>query len=265
MNFTIYQASHIGGRKSNQDRVGYAYTGEALLMVLADGMGGHGHGELAAEIAVETLLHAFADAAQPRIPLPEVFLREGLQRAHDAILAAVQSGKLEGNPGTTCVAVLVQDGQANWLHAGDSRFYLLRGRETVAVTQDDSLVRQWVEWGIIPAEEMKTHPARNRITNCLGGGEGMFSLGTVQNQPLQDDDLLLLCSDGLWGPLSDLEIGAAFSVSAPHFALDRLIEEALQREGHRSDNITAVAARWGAREPAQEAEGVVVVMPERAE
>ncbi|MEW6563430.1 MAG: PP2C family serine/threonine-protein phosphatase [Pseudomonadota bacterium] len=259
MHFTIYQASHIGGRKANQDRAGYAYTGEALLMVLADGMGGHGHGELAAQTAVQTLLDAFAATAQPRIPLPEAFLREGLQHAHEAILAAVQAGKLEGSPGTTCVAVLVQDGQAYWLHAGDSRFYLLRGREIVAVTQDDSLVRQWVEWGIISAADMKTHPARNRITNCLGGDD-MFSLGSVQSQLLQNDDLLLLCSDGLWGPLSDLEIGAAFSVAAPQPALDRLIGEALQREGHRSDNVTAIAARWGAEEPLQHAESVVLAL-----
>ena len=169
MKFAVYQASRIGGRKYNQDRVAYAYSDKSLLLVLADGMGGHQHGEIAAQIAINIFTQAFAQAAQPRVPEPEEFLREIMRRAHEAIVQYAHDQQLGGNPGTTCVVALVQDGQVCWAHAGDSRCYLLRGGKTVAVTHDHSAVQQWADWGLIKPDEMKTHPDRNKITNCLGG------------------------------------------------------------------------------------------------
>lgn len=248
MKFAVYQTSQIGGRKYNQDRVAYAYTDDALLLVLADGMGGHLHGEIAAQIAVHTFMQAFAQVAKPRVPDPEAFLRENTKHGHDAIMRYAQENQLAGNPGTTCVAALVQDGQVCWAHAGDSRFYLLRDKAVAAVTHDHSVVQQWADWGIITLEEMKTHPDRNKITNCLGGVDDMFYVESSTRVALQSGDVLLLCSDGLWGPLLDKEVAEGLAEGDLPATLGKLIETSLRREQARADNTTAVVARWGAGE-----------------
>lgn len=253
MRFSVYQNSRIGGRKYNQDRVAYAYTDEALLLVLADGMGGHLHGELAAEITIDTYMQAFDQAARPRVPEPEKFLGETMRSAHNAIVKFAHEHQLGGNPGTTCVAALVQDGQVYWAHAGDSRIYLLRGGATTAVTHDHSVVQQWADWGIISSDEMKTHPDRNKITNCLGGVGELFYAEPTAAAPLQPGDVLLLCSDGLWSPLVDKEIAAGFLSAPLEATLNQLMAVAVGREGARADNTTAVVARWGDGEDAKAA------------
>ena len=253
MKFAVYQASRIGGRNYNQDRVAYAYSDQALLLVLADGMGGHMHGEVAAHIAIHTFMQAFAQAAQPRVPEPEEFLGEIMRRAHEAIIQYAHAQQLGGNPGTTCVVALVQDGEVYRAHAGDSRYYLLRGGKVAAVTHDHSAVQQWVDWGIIKPEQMKTHPDRNKITNCLGGVEDMFYVESAPAMPLQSGDVLLLCSDGLWGPLHEADITAAFSTAPLPVTLEQLMDKALRQGGARADNTTVVVARWGDAEEEQAA------------
>ena len=262
MKFAVYQASRIGGRKYNQDRVAYAYSDKALLLLLADGMGGHLHGETAAQIAIDTFMQAFVQAAQPRVPEPKEFLCEIMRRAHEAIIRYARVQQLGGNPGTTCAVALVQDGQACWAHAGDSRCYLLRGGKTVAVTHDHSAVQQWADWGIIKPEEMKTHPDRNKITNCLGGVEDMFRVESASPVPLQSGDVLLLCSDGLWGPLPDDGIEDVFSIAPLAAALDQLMDNALLLGGAHADNTTAVVARWGDAENERPAPSPVCVVLE---
>jgi serine/threonine protein phosphatase PrpC len=250
MKFSVYQASRIGGRKYNQDRVGHAYTGEALLMVLADGMGGHLHGEVAAQLAVNTYMQAFVRDAQPSIADPEAFLAETMQGAHDAIINYAREQKLGGNPGTTCVAALLQDGLITWAHAGDSRLYLFRHGQVAAVTHDHSIVQQWADCGIISQNETRTHAERNKITNCLGGVERMFYVDPAPTIPMQSsNDVLLLCSDGLWGPLPDEELAAEFDSDSLPQSMEAAIDMALLRAGEGADNTTAVVMRWGDKEP----------------
>lgn len=262
MKFSVYQASRIGGRKYNQDRVAHAYSDKSLLLVLADGMGGHQHGEIAAQIAIDIFMQAFAQAAQPCVPNPEGFLHEIMRHAHEAIIQYAREQQLGGNPGTTCVAALVQDGQACWAHAGDSRCYLLRGGGNAAVTHDHSAVQQMADMGLIQPHEMKTHPDRNKITNCLGGVEDMFYAETAPAVPLQPGDVLLLCSDGLWGPLPDAGIDGTFSTALLAAALDRLIDKALLLGGKHADNTTALVARWGDAEDEQHTSAPVCVVLE---
>ena len=247
MNFTAHQLSHIGDRKYNQDRVAYAYTDEALLLLLADGMGGHLNGEWAAETAVATFIEAFNLAAHPGVTDPQRFLADTMREAHRRILAfPLESGSTF--PGTTCVAALVQEGRVYWGHAGDSRFYLLRDGKIVARTLDHSAVGQWLELGIISEEEARTHPQRNQITNCLGGYEDLFYIEHGKPEKLHDGDVLLLGSDGLWSPFSNREICAPFIGSPPSVALEKLLVQALQREAGHADNITGLAVRWGRTE-----------------
>ena len=109
MNFSIHQASHAGNRKYNQDRVAYSYSSEALLMVLADGMGGHQHGELAATMIIETFVRSFGQQAQARIADPGAFIQDTMSRAHERIMQFPHDQEAGGFPGSTCVAALIQD------------------------------------------------------------------------------------------------------------------------------------------------------------
>lgn len=257
MKFAIHQVNHIGGRRYNQDRAGYAYSNDSLLLLLADGMGGHLHGELAAQLAIETFLRAFGRLETGRADEPEVFLRATMRAAHDAIIDYATEQKLGGNPGTTCVAALVQDGRVWVAHAGDSRFYQLRNGGVAMVSHDHSVVQQWADWGIISPQQMKTHPDRNKITNCLGGVEDMFYTEVSPCMEVQDGDALLLCSDGFWSPLEENELVKVQTAPSLADTLDDLVGIAVRREAERADNTTAVAARLGWAEQDHQTEGTV--------
>ena len=249
MNFSIHQASHIGNRKYNQDRVAYAYSQDALLLVLADGMGGHLHGDVAAALVMDTFVSAFA--RQSKIGDAQAFLTETMRVAHQRIMHLPHHE--EGNfPGTTCVAALIQDGKVYWGHAGDSRLYLLRNGKVSARTLDHSMVQMWLELGVIDEEEARTHPKRNQITNCLGGVEDLFSIELGEPTTLRAGDVLLLCSDGLCGPLVDKELLTAFSSDTVVVALDKLIARALLLEKGRADNVTGIAMSWENGAPAHD-------------
>lgn len=251
MNFSVHQASHIGNRKYNQDRVAYAYSQDVLLLVLADGMGGHLQGEVAAGLAIETFIEAFGKFAQSEQRTPQTFLAETMRRAHQRIMELPHNPEL-GNtfPGTTCVAALIHDGRMYWGHAGDSRLYLLRDDAVIAKTEDHSMVHQWEMWGVISAEEASVHPQRNQITNCLGGMDNMFYIEEGKPVDLESGDTLLLCSDGLWSAFRDRELIDAFNARSVTEVLDRLMLTALEREQGHSDNVTGISIRWGGREAA---------------
>jgi serine/threonine protein phosphatase PrpC len=252
MKFSVHQASHIGNRKYNQDRVAYAYTGDALLLVLADGMGGHLHGEVAAGLIIDTFAEQFGIEAHPCIEAPERFIGEAMKQANERIMKFPHDPAKGGFPGSTCVAALIQDGKMYWGHAGDSRLYLLRDGKIQARTHDHSMVYQWMEWGVITPEEARVHPQRNQITNCLGGQSDMFYMEPGEPVALCSGDVLLLGSDGLWGPFLDDEFIKAFATGPVTEVLDGLVARALERESGHSDNVTGLAIRWGDSEVAHD-------------
>ncbi|MDX8380016.1 MAG: protein phosphatase 2C domain-containing protein [Gallionella sp.] len=249
MNFTIHQASHIGDRKFNQDRVGYASAQDTLLLVLTDGMGGHLDGELAASLAMQTFVASFS--AQDGINDPLVFLSDTMRCAHQKI-QALPHVDIQHSPGTTCVAALIQDGRLYWGHAGDSRLYLFRNREVFVKTRDHSMVQMWLDCGVIDEEEARMHPNRNQITNCLGGVEEMFHIELAQPIEVKSGDVVFLCSDGLCGPFSDKDMVSAFVDGAVADNLDELIVQALAHTVGRADNATGLALRWGETEAAHD-------------
>lgn len=242
MKFSVHQASLIGDRKYNQDRVAFAYSQHAVLLVLADGMGGHSHGELAASIAIEVFIDAFVRHENHAFDHPQDFLVATMQAAHQRIMQ-LPNDKDVGFPGTTCIAALIQDGVLYSAYAGDSRLYVLRDQAVLRRTHDHSMVQQWVDWGVISEEEGRIHPRRNQITNCLGGIDEMFYAESGESLSLQTGDRILLCSDGLWGPFSDSEMAAALNI-ADEVQLNHLMRQALQREAGHSDNITGVVLVW---------------------
>lgn len=243
LKFEIFQASRIGGRSYNQDRLAYAYTRDALLLVLADGMGGVPGGEVAAQLAVKTCTSRFQEQARAVLQDPPGFLKSALRDIHRAILSYARERHLREVPGTTCVACLVQESRAWWAHAGDSRLYLIRGGRVLARTRDHSLVQELIDEGRLNEEAAALHPDRGILTNCLGG-QLAPSIDLALPAALEPGDVLLLASDGLWGPLRDGEIASALAAYPMGEALPRLMGTAEGRAGAGSDNVSALACTW---------------------
>ncbi len=244
MRFTIYQASRQGGRKNNQDRVAYSYSRDTLLMVVADGMGGHLHGEIAAQISVDTLTNEFQKMAKPALEDPRGFLADVMARAHYAINDYAVENELLEIPHTTCVAAVIQNDTAYWAHVGDSRLYFLREGEPILRTEDHTAVAQMVREGIISEEEAGTHPDRNKVANCLGG----YMVPQVECStpiPISDADIMLLCTDGIWGSINVQEISAIMHAYSLEDAVRHLMDHAEFRGGEHGDNLSLVALTWG--------------------
>ncbi len=243
MRFTIYQDSRQGGRANNEDRTTYCYSRDALLMVIADGMGGHHHGEIAAQLAVQTLADAFQRAAKPRLDDPFRFLQKGMSNAHHAILDYTARHRLPDSPRTTCVACVIQDSIAYWAHAGDSRLLLIRDGRIIAQTRDHSRIRLLLDQGAITEAQAARHPDRNKIYSCLGGPttpEIEFSRKT----PLEHGDVVLLCTDGLWGSVPAEQLATSLHDSNLLQTTPALMAQAEARAGAHGDNLSAVVVRW---------------------
>lgn len=244
MRFSIYQDSRCGQRPVNQDRVAYCYSRAALVMVLADGMGGHAGGEVAAELLARHVVHRFQLEARPELDDAALFLSRAFTGAHHAILDHAWAHRLPDPPSTTAVACVIQRGQAHWAHAGDSRAYLLRAGAVRQRTRDHSWVRKLVDQGTIGSEAAARHPARNRIYSCLGGHQSP-QIDCSPALTLENGDFVLLCSDGVWDPLGDDDIARALEGAADLEAgLRALMDEAERRAGAGADNLSAIALRW---------------------
>jgi serine/threonine protein phosphatase PrpC len=243
MQFSVYQESQIGGRKVNQDRMGYSYTRDALLLVLADGMGGHLRGEIAATIALQALSSEFMKQATPYVKKPGRFLEEAIARAHNDILRYAEVRGLPEAPRTTLVTCLVQHNSAVWAHCGDSRLYLVRGGQVLARTRDHSHIEHLIANGRADPSERDTHPDRNKLYNCLGASAPP-KVELSRQASLQAGDVLLLCSDGLWGVLPDAEIVHRLSSHTIVRAVPDMIAMATAIAGAKADNTTALAITW---------------------
>ena len=250
MKFSIFQDSRVGARPYNQDRIGHWYTRDSLLLVLADGMGGHLMGEVAAQIAVDTLAAYFQKDAQTRIPDPDLFLFRAVGRIHAAIDEYARKLNLPDSPRTTLVASIVQDGTAWWTHIGDSRLYFIRRGSIVARTRDHTRVQQLVDQGRIREESVSSHPERNMLLQCLGGGHAP-RIEPAASARLAKDDILLLCSDGFWGPLTQRQLLGTLAEKSIIDGLPELMTLAETRAGPQCDNVSVVAIGWGEEEVAQ--------------
>ena len=251
MRFSIFQDSRVGGRAYNQDRIGHWYTRDSLLLVLADGMGGHLMGEVAAQIAVDTLAASFQKDAQTRISDPDLFLFRGVGRAHAAIDEYTRKLNLPDSPRTTLVACIVQDGTAWWTHIGDSRLYLVRRGAVLTRTRDHTRVQQLVDQGRIREESVSSHPERNKLLQCLGGGHSP-GIEPAASAVLAKDDILLLCSDGFWGPLTQRQMLGKLAEKGLIEAMPELMTLAEMRGGHGCDNLSVVAIAWGEEASSQQ-------------
>ena len=245
MRFSVYQESRKGGRRINQDRMGYCFTRDALLMVLADGLGGHALGEVAAQQALQTLARQFQTQARPAIRNPADFLQDTVMLAHREIHRYAEANRLADVPRTTVVCCLIQNGQIHWAHAGDSRLYLIRKGTLLTRTRDHSKIENLLQQErVLPMAEAN-HPERNQLYNCLGSPNlPLIDIGGPVR--LEPGDVAMLCSDGLWGALEEkVIVDRVTSLSVVH-AIPDMIEQALQNAGEGADNTTAIAMMWEA-------------------
>lgn len=243
MKFTIYQESRVGKRANNEDRLAHCYSREALLAVVADGMGGHYYGEIAAQIAVQVLVESFQREATPAIADPFLFLQKAMINAHRAILDFAEAHSLKDSPRTTCVACIIQNNVAYWAHAGDSRLYLLRDGKVLIHTRDHSRVQLLKDQGVINETQAAVHPDRNKVYSCLGSPkppEIEFSRKT----PLDAGDVLALCTDGVWGVIPGEMLAVALKSENLMQAVPMLLGQAEIRGGPNADNLSIVAVRW---------------------
>ncbi|MBU0752629.1 MAG: protein phosphatase 2C domain-containing protein [Gammaproteobacteria bacterium] len=235
-------AQHIGDRGEQQDRVAIfphpAHKG-ALLAVLADGMGGHSGGALAAEQVIFKARHAF-DVAPPNVANVRETLAAGINDAHDSIrLAAMTS---EQDPHSTACILILQPGRVDWAHCGDSRIYHFRKGEKVSRSFDHSYVMDLVRQGLISEEDAEKHPNKNVLLSCLGDDPAP-RIDYGETSPLQDGDAFLLCSDGLWAYFTDEVLGKVLNEFPVRQAAEILINTARDRGKPRGDNISLAIVR----------------------
>lgn len=243
MRFSVYQESHIGGRKNNQDRMGYSFTRDALLLLLADGMGGHIQGEMAATIALQTIGSLFQQNATPYVRKPERFLEDSFFAAHREIHRYRAINNLPETPRTTIVGCLIQHNSAYWAHCGDSRLYWMRQGQILARTRDHSRIETLIAQGKVDPAERDTHPDRNKLFNCLGA-PSMPIVELSRRASLQAGDVILLCSDGLWSVLPDHLLAQSLHNNTVVRAVPELLATATGIAGKSSDNVTALALMW---------------------
>ena len=219
---------------------------DMVLYAVADGMGGHDRGEVASQVAVETLFVAarerLAVTESREIPALRELLRESVQTANRAVVSAGEEN--DSNMGTTLTCCLLyQDKHAVVANVGDSRAYLLRDGDLNAISQDHSLVAYLVQLGELTAEEARTHPSGNILVRSIGSMPEVEV--DVYYVEVQENDWLMLCSDGLWGEISDADIRQILADNAePQDACQALVDKANDAGGR--DNTTLIIVQVGA-------------------
>jgi serine/threonine protein phosphatase PrpC len=249
MPFTIETctAQHIGDRQEQQDRVGlFAHPAQkgTLLAVLADGMGGHTGGALAAEQVIQSAKQNFQSSAPAGVKIEDM-LAAGINDAHAGIkLTALSS---EQDPHSTACLLVLQPGRADWAHCGDSRIYHYRDGAKVSRTYDHSHVMNLVKMGYLTEEQAESHPQKNLLISCLGDNDApKIDFGSTA--PLVGGDCFLLCSDGLWAYFSDEELGRVLHEFPVRQAAEILINTARDRAKGRGDNCSLAIVRLTAIE-----------------
>ncbi len=232
-------------RETNEDHYSYweAESDEDFerlgrIAIVADGMGGHEGGQEASRIAVEAVPRAYGESLEQN---PQSRLIIGFRQAHKRIQSyALQHPELRGM-GTTCTAACLVKDQLCFAHVGDSRLYLVRGREITKLTRDHTYVGRLLDTGVISSEEAQSHPQKHILTAALGAGTDVKPDCAPEPILLQAGDVLVLCTDGLWGMMSDAELLSIVTTDDPEKASVALVHRAKERGG--PDNITVQILR----------------------
>lgn len=213
-------------------------TGHPPLLIMADGMGGYTGGALASQIVVDTIEKHYrgiwGDSDIPTI------LTESIHRAHEAIRARAILDRELVKMGSTVVLVVPTAEKVYCANVGDSRAYVLNGRQMKQISQDQSVVADQVRAGVLTALQALRHPKRNRLTQSINANRPAIQ-PYLNQMEWAEEDILLLCTDGLWGVISEAILRAAAWELSPEQAAEKLVE--LSKSSGAPDNVSVIIAR----------------------
>jgi protein phosphatase len=232
-------------RENNEDAYLYwepsteqEFARKGCLAIVADGMGGYEGGQEASRLAVETVREVYETAFRGD---PQATLQQAFVLAHQRIQDYAERHPGFHGMGTTCTAVALIGPRPYVAHVGDSRLYRVRGTQISRLTRDHSYVSRLVESGIVRSEDAEKHPQRHILTAALGAGVEVMPDNAEPGMVLEEGDTLILCTDGLWGLVTEEEIVAAVNAKSPAESCSVLVQLALDRGG--PDNITVQVLR----------------------
>jgi len=229
-------------RAKNEDSASIVRAGRSahgdrgLLLVVADGMGGHEAGEVASQTAVEVIEHAYREARGT----PGEALAAAFQQAHKQILKMSTGNAAMAGMGTTCTALAIVGGRAWAAHVGDSRLYLVRGGAIYQVSEDQTQCMEMVRQGLLSMEEAERHADRNVLAHAMGTRPELAAVIWPEPMPVRPGDRFVLCSDGLYDLVSSAEILQVVRDADAAESCEKLVRMARQRGGY--DNITVAVA-----------------------
>ncbi len=240
----VAQLTDVGRkREHNEDNMAYVIpkdpqvmASKGALFIVADGMGGHAAGEVASEIAVDTVSNAYYQDDSDDVTDS---LLHAIRRANASIHQRAAENMLRSGMGTTCVAAVLRGNMAYIANVGDSRAYLIRGSQVRQISQDHSWVAEQVRAGLLTEDQARTHAQRNVITRCLGT-QAEVDIDVFQEE-LSEGNSLVLCTDGLSGLVSEEELQRIVDQYVPQQSVYHLVERANENGG--PDNITAIVVR----------------------
>lgn len=235
MEYSITQQSYQGGRDYNEDRTAIFEREDSVMLVVADGLGGHAGGEVASQGFIEAMADSFAKATPAQLKKADSFLTLSINFAHHSIhRRAVNQGFDVSSPKTTCVVCLIHKGVATWAHSGDSRLYLLNHGKIDLVTKDHVSIRP-------------SRAGNNPINRCVGGLESPRpELG--EQHKLSEGDVLILASDGAWHNFEAEDLYDYVDPEHPSLGIDTLLQELENRNKAPSDNLSIVLLFWGVKQ-----------------
>ena len=242
MEITYQQISKTGGRENNEDSANSVEANGNYCFMVADGLGGHGKGEVASELVVQVFEREF----QTNLAKGNDFLANTFQKAQDEVVALQEAQHETSGMKTTAVVLTIIDGQCCWGHIGDSRLYIFGKNKVKFRTLDHSVPQMLVAAGAIKEKQIASHPDRNRILRAIGGEWDTPRYELSQGElPLMECQGFLLCTDGFWENITDKKICKLLKRSKTAAGwLDAMVKEVEKNgTGHHMDNYTAIAIK----------------------
>ena len=235
MEYSVAQQSNQGGRDYNEDRTAVFKREQAVLLIVADGLGGHAGGEVASQAFIDALGASFSKANHEQLSNAESFLTLSINYAHHMIhRRAVAQGYDVASPKTTCVVCLIYHGVARWAHSGDSRLYLIHKRIIVDQTVDH-------------VSQRPGRSSNSPINRCVGGAESPRPMVSHQHK-VQPGDIFVLASDGAWANFEPVDLKDYIDPEHPTLGLDSLLQNLENRNKAPSDNLSMVVLFWGIKQ-----------------
>lgn len=240
--FTV-NASNIGGRNEQQDAQCILKNGNRTLIVVADGVGGNASGAQASQAVIAAAEYVW-EQHNGNFLTPEIQLDDICYLAHEKVKAVPHEGKR--SPASTIVMLYADEDKVHWAHCGDSRLYWTRDNKILSVSRDHSVVQMLIDQEKITAEEALTHPDKSRVTRTISASK--YKKPEHGNGIAEHADQFLLCSDGFWESMPyGVSIGSIIGPASKLATnIDSIVNEAVSRNGDKSDNTTLVVAVYSA-------------------